>query len=395
MPRDEGNTIDEGATTVADDKASKAEGMSNEQLEDKTTERMAELIEGKSPEENTTDTEAESKTSDDSTPDPDKKTGEEESTNAEDESTPESEAKAEEQTTDDKKIATEEEADKDKGKEKEEEIPQLPDVYYQAAIHRGISKEDIVSFYKANPEQCVKAYGNIYEAVRRSGEEFAAQGRVHKEQVAREAELANAPQKTEESEFVGVDIEALEKTEIDPDVLEMLRAMNDQSEKLHNEVQALKAVPGKQLADTSAVDSQEVALIQQQIGNFFTSDETKPYAEFYGVVPATDVDWAALSPGQLANRFAVINMMDDILLGAELNKREMSIDNAMQVAHLNVSESQRTKVIREELKASVTKRSKSLSLKPSSTSKTESTTKKTEEEFVETTQGRLDKLFKG
>ncbi len=390
MPREEGNTIDQGAITVADDKASKTEEMSGEQLEDKTADRMAEIFEGKSPEENTTDTEAESETSDDSTSDSEKKTEQKETTGTEDESTPKSETKAEEQTTDDKKTATDEEADKDS-----EEIPQLPDVYYQAAIHRGISPEDIASFYEANPEQCVKAYSNIYEAVKRSGEEFAAQGRTRKAQLEQEAAAAAQPQRAEESEFVGVDIEALAKTEIDPDALEIIRAQNDQAEQMFKDVQALKAAPVQTQQDNTAVNQQEVALINQQIDGFFTSDAAKPYADFYGVIPVGAVDWADLSPGQQANRWGVITMMDDIMLGAEMNNREMSIDAAMRVAHLNVSESQRTKVIREELKTTVTTRSKSLSLKPSSTSKTESTGKKSEAEFVEITQGRLNEVFKG
>ena len=391
MPREKENTLEPDATTVADDNTSKEEGMTEEQLEDKTAERMAEML-GDSPKEESTDTEAKSETSEDSTPSKDKE--KEETTDTEDKSTPESETKADEQTTDDKKTAKDEEADKGKDKD-QEETPQLPDVYYQAAIHRGITPEDIASFYEANPEQCVKAYSNIYEAVRRSGEEFASQGRVRKEQFAHEAELAKAPQKTEESEFVGVDITALEKTEIDPDALEIIKAQNDQAEQMFKDIQALKATPVQTQTDTGSVNQQEVNLIQQQIDGFFTSEAIKPYAEFYGVVPADAVDWAALDPGQKANRWATIEMMDDILLGAEMNNREMSIDAAMKVAHLNVSESQRTKVMREELKASVTKRSKSLSLKPAATSKTGSTSssgKKSEEELVEATAERLSKL---
>ncbi len=388
MPKNKENTLEPDATTVADDHASKTEEVSPEQLEDKTADRLAEMFEGKSPEKNTTDTEAESKTAEDSTPDSDKKTVEEESTDAEDKSTLESEAKADEQTTEEKKTATDEEADKGS-----EEIPQLPDAYYQAAIHRGISKEDIKLFYESNPEQCVRAYGGIFEAVKRSGADFAAQGRKHKELLEREAELANAPQNVEESEFVGVDIDALEKTEIDPDALAIIRAQNDQAEQMFKDVQALKAAPVQTQQDTSGANSQEVALINQQIDGFFTSDATKPYAEFYGVIPKGAVDWANLSPGQQANRWGVITMMDDILLGAEMNNREMSIDDAMQVAHLNVSESQRTKVIREELRTSITKRSKSLSLESASTSKEESTAKKTGDDLVEATRERLSKVF--
>lgn len=398
MSKEEKNTIEAAATTVANDNASKSEEMSEEQFEDKTAKRMAEML-GESPKETpkeeSTDTEAESKTSEESTPDPNKKveekTGEEESTNVEEESTPESKTKADEQTTDDKKTATDEEADKDKDKSKEE-VPQLPDVYYQAAIHRGISPEDIKEFYETNPEQCVKAYSGIYEAVKRSGADFAAQGRTHKKLLAREAELANAPEKVEESEFVGIDIDALAKTEIDPDALEIIRAQNDQAEQMFKDVQALKAAPVQTQQDTSRADTQEVALINQQIDSFFTSDAAKPYADFYGVIPKDAVDWTALDSGQQARRWAVISMMDDILVGAEMNNREMSIDAAMQVAHLNVSESQRTKVIREELQASVTKRSKGLSLKPSSTSKEESTAKKTGEDLEAVTAERLAKL---
>ncbi len=340
----------------------------------------------------------EPKKSEEPTPDPEDKELEEKSDEKGDPTLEEEKTKpdADEENKDEEGKAKDEEAGK--GDEEKKDVPQLSDAYYRAAIHRGMKPEEIGEFYASNPELCVKTLGNVYEAVKRSNEEFATIGRAHKAQEAAKTAAEATPSKTEKSEYKGVDFDALEKTDIDPDAVAIIKAMDKNGKALFDEVQEMRetrpAPTVEQLSgQESRVVAQETAAIQQQIEGFFKSDEAKLYGDFYGSTSKDATDWESLNPGQKANRWAVIEMMDDLLVGAHKNNRDMSIDEAMRLAHLNKSESQRERVIRDKLQADVTKRSKSLTLKPaSSTAKSGPSKPSSEAELVETVQERLDGL---
>lgn len=363
------------------------------ELEEKTEERLEQVFKGEGLKEEPAE---ELEESDDTTPESEEKKPEVDS-DKEGDTTPESKDDAEEKDKDVESKAKDEDADKGK-----KEIPQLSDAYYRAAIHRGMKPEEIEEFYQANPELCVKTLGNVYEAVKRSNEEFASFGRAHK---AQEAAATATPSKgtqtateTAKTEYKGVDFAVLEKADIDPDALAIIKTVDQQNKMLYDQIQETRSVqrpvqPSGLTPQEERAVQQEVASIQQQIENFFKSDEAKPYKDFYGELPKDAINWDTLSPGQKANRWAVIEMMDDLSIGAHINNRDMQIDEAMRLAHLNVSESQREKVIREKLKTTVVKRNKGLSLKPSSTNKsTEKTSPTTEKELIATTQERMNKL---
>lgn len=385
---------DGSKATVEDVAKLEAEQESNEiileaekELEEKTEERLEQVFKGEGLKEEPAE---EPEKSDEPTSEPVKEPKEEPDKKGD--STPEPKDNAEEKNKDVESVAKDEDAEKGK---KEEDVPQLPDAYYRAAIHRGMKPEEIEEFYQANPKLCVQTCGNIYEAVKRSNEEFATLGHAYKE---REAAAKATPLKTAteavKTEYKGVDLEALDKSDIDPDAIAIIKTMDRQMRELHEarSVQTPEQPSGPTQQESRAA-TQEVAAIQQQIENFFKADEIKVYKDFYGDLPKEAIDWAALSPGQKANRWAVIEMMDDLLVGAHINNRDMKIDEAMRLAHLNISESQREIVIREKLKTDVTKRSKGISLKPSSTNKSDKkTSPQTEQELIETTQERLNKL---
>ena len=62
------------------------------------------------------------------------------------------------------------------------------------------------------------------------------------------------------------------------------------------------------------------------------------YEDFYGTLPKDAVIWDSLSPGQKMNRWAVVEMMDQMIVGATTLGREMKIDEALNLAHLSVTE---------------------------------------------------------
>ncbi len=370
-----------------------AEKAAETKLEGDTERRLQEVFEGGGIKEESAE---ESKESDDSTPESEK--GElEEKSDEEDETTLVAKDDADDKN---KEVEVKAEAKDEEADKGEKDVPQLSDAYYRAAIHRGMKPEEIEDFYKANPQLCVNTLGNIYEAVKRSNEEFATLGRAHKERKAQEAAAKATPSGTEgggnvESGYKGVDFAALEKADIDPDGMAVIKAMDQQNRAMYDEIQSIKqtAPVGQTLQESRAL-TQESAAIQQQIGNFFRADELKLYSDFYGTLPKDAATWDTLSPGQKANRWAVIEMMDNLLVGVHMNNRDMSIDEAMNLAHLNISESEREKVIRAKLQTDVVKRNKGITLKPSGAAKSEASgAPKTDEELVETTQERLNKVF--
>ena len=384
-PANAGTDINNEDVGVAAEKAAETK------LEDDTERRLQEIFEGKGLKEESAE---ESKESDDSTPE-DEKAKLEEKSDEKDETTLAAQDDADDKGTEAKVEAKDEEVDKG-----EKDVPQLSDAYYRAAIHRGMKPDEIEDFYKANPQLCVTTLGNIYEAVKRSTEEFTTLGRTYKEREAQEAAATATPSKTEgganvESGYKGVDFEALGKVDIDPDAMAIIKTMDQQNKVMYDEIQSIKeARPVGQTQQESRAVAQETAAIQQQISNFFKADELKLYGDFYGSLPKDAVNWDTLNPGQKANRWAVIEMMDNLLIGVHMNNRDMTIDEAMNLAHLNISESEREKVIREKLKTDVVKRNKSITLKPSGAAESETSgAPRTDKELEETTQERLNKVF--
>lgn len=346
-----------------------------------------------------------SKESDDPTPDEDEKPAEEPDdkdgpTAAEkkEEAKLEAEIKEKEEEKEADTEVKDEDAQIDKSKKKE--IPQLSDAYYRAAKHRGWTDEEIKEQYEANPELTVRTLGKVYEALNRSTKEYAAFGRAEKERIAAEVAPKEKKEAEKKSEFKGVDIEALKKTDVDPEVIVIVEAMNEQNKLQFDKIQELKTIrsapatgqpSGLSPAQIRAAD-QEAAAIEQQIETYFKSDAMKGYEDFYGTLPKDAPNWDNLSPGQKMNRWTVIEMMDQTIIGATTLGREMKIDEALNLAHLSVTESIREKVIRDDIKAKITKRSGNLTLKPSGTAQPGDTKAKTMADVEANAAERLSKM---
>lgn len=285
----------------------------------------------------------------------------------------------------------------DKGEAKKKDIPPLSDAYCRAATHRGWKQEDIDELYKANPELAVRTLGNIYEAVNRSSQEFAAIGRAAKERVAPVVKPEEKPET--KTEFKGLDIKQLRRDYPDEPMVDLVATMQEQNKALFDEAQELKAtrsapVTGQPSDMQVRAVEQEAAAIEQQIETFFKADELKGYEDFYGTLPKDATDWNSLTPGQKMNRWTVIEMMDQMIVGARTLGRELKIDETLNLAHLSVTESIREKVIREGIKAKVTERGSNLTLKPSGIAQPGDTKPQTKQELEEVTTTRLDKVFK-
>lgn len=283
-------------------------------------------------------------------------------------------------------------------KEVADDKPELSDAYYRAAKRAGWSDEDVDKLYENNPELCITTLGKVYDDMNRISRDYAAIGRKMKEEPP-VVEPTPVPEPAAKSDYKGLDADALRKKYPDDPMVEMIIAQDNQNKLMHDQIAELKNRPEPAINAANqreqAAQSQEARAIEQQIDTFFKGDEAQAYGDFYGLLPKDAVDWSSLTPGQRANRWAVLTMMDQMIAGAIACGKDMSIGEALGHAHSSVSESEREKVIRGKIIKDVKKRSESLSLKPTTPVKEESDGKpRTRDELIEITRQNLEKAFK-
>ncbi|MCK4821929.1 hypothetical protein KA005_39560, partial [bacterium] len=104
----------------------------------------------------------------------------------------------------------------------------------------------------------------------------------------------------------------------------------------------------------------DMKLIEQ----FFTAEDMKSYKDFYGTIGMGQI-FQDLNPGQQKNRYEVLQIADQMIVGNAMQEIELPVNDALLRAHLLVTEPIREKIIREEIKSSVVKRNKGLTLRPS------------------------------
>ncbi len=89
----------------------------------------------------------------------------------------------------------------------------------------------------------------------------------------------------------------------------------------------------------------------------------KPFEEYYGNTKS--VDWSGLTGDQYANRQAIVNRADEILSGAEFLGRDMTVREAVELAHIEVTAPLMQQIVRQDLVKKVQKKAKGATLRPS------------------------------
>jgi len=268
---------------------------------------------------------------------------------------------------DDDGNSTPEKEEKDEDKEKDKDAVEIPEAYVRAAIHSGWATEDIEEFVKVSPTVAAKTFENLYNSTNKASREWAAIGRASRKEADKTQE-SNRPDKLE---YGGVDIAALKKEfDIDPAVEKMLEGSNASNKKLVDALNQL--TEGKAVTqDTSRADRSvkyydvaTEAAEEQQVNNFFATDGMKLYSKFYGEIGIGET-WEDLPRTQAKNRFAVYQTADQLLAGATMQSQPMGLAEALERAHLLVTEPMREEVIRSGIKKTVTKRRNSMVFRPS------------------------------
>lgn len=269
----------------------------------------------------------------------------------------------------------------------------IADNVYRSLIHNGWKPEEISDFYKADPARANKVFEKIHDDVNNLSRQFAQIGRSKAEMERSQQQNASAAQTGAKPVEDFIDIAALRKADPDNELLPIVEGLNKALKQLAPQ-QA--AAPASEPANSG--NQRDLALATQII-SFLGSDHLETYSDFYG--PAYDenkmptFDSTQLTPGQAANRRALLDTADDIWIGAKMHGRELTVAEALQMAHSLMTDKMRTQKVREELVGKIKKRSKGMTLRPTrkgSPQPKEGAKPANEKEFETRTAARLQKL---
>ncbi|KKM83220.1 hypothetical protein LCGC14_1311600 [marine sediment metagenome] len=242
--------------------------------------------------------------------------------------------------------------DKDGENDKDDqEDKDLPPAFLRAAVHRGWKEEDATKFFEENPDAAIRTFQNCYMDVNNASREWARIGKAKQDAGSVRIDASDAKPNAGK-----VDVDKLAKDyDLDDAVVEQLREQQKVIDSMSQEPVSVE--PQR----NAAADPNHVL----QLNNFFGSEFLRDYDKFYGALEMGQ-NWNDLSGGQYDNRFRVLEQADLIILGAEASGQVIDPLIALERAHMVVSEPVREQVIRDGIKDTATKRRKSMTIRPSS-----------------------------
>ncbi|KKL73539.1 hypothetical protein LCGC14_2073880 [marine sediment metagenome] len=245
----------------------------------------------------------------------------------------------------------------------------IPDAYIRAAIHQGWDQEVVDDLVKTNPELAKKAFENCYLSVNNASREWSELGRAKIEAERKQVEVSTATETAvQEDPNTKALITKLEKEYPDDPLIDVVIA----GLKSKPKVQPVKQVPQQQQNYETATARANVAgnlAIDQRVNAFFNADVMKPYEKFYGKLELGQIP-EDLANGQQLNRLTVLQEGEFIMAGHNSRGQKIEVEQALEKAHYIVTEPIRKQVIRDGLKATMTKRKKSMTLRPSDSKRT-------------------------
>lgn len=276
----------------------------------------------------------------------------------------------------------------DEGDKEGQEDKELPAAFLRAAIHRGWKEEDANEFFKENPDAAIRTFQNCYMDVNNASREWAKIGKARHEAGSSQIAASDARPRPEK-----IDVDKLAKEyDLDDAVVKQLKEQQA----------AIDAAEQEPATAQRQQQGQADPNVMLEIENFFNAETLKDYGDFYGTLKLGQ-NWNDLGGGQYDNRWAVLQQADLIILGAEASGMKMEPLDALERAHMMVSEPIREQVVRESLKKTATKRKKSMTIRPSSGSRSVKNIasdaggkvgSRTREELNNDVQDKLSKLFR-
>lgn len=236
------------------------------------------------------------------------------------------------------------------------EASTLPAAYRRTAKARGWDDKEIDDFATANPDLALKTFERMHDSRTKEIQEWADLGRKARQTApaAPAAPAVTAPAVSAASQTTPIDTKAFaELYGVSEEAIQAIMGpINERFAALEPLVQRATA------AQAQAEQTQRDSLVRI-VQEFFVSPEIAPYKEAYGTDPT------ALTAEQSRLRDKVVETADALLAGATMQGRELSVPDALALAHDSESSSFKEQIIRDQLRKDTTRREKGITLRPS------------------------------
>ena len=260
----------------------------------------------------------------------------------------------------------------------------LPAAYVRTAKARNWTDQEIADFAKATPELALKTFERMHESRTQEIKEWAELGRKTRTAPAPASApaqpVASAPQVP--TALAPIDINAMVEKFGNKELIEaMAGPVNAAIAAMTPLVQG--ATRAQEQAQQTAKEN-----LGKTIQDFFTSGDLKPYADAYG----TKVD--TLTAAQIDQRQKVLETADALISGAAVQGRQLSVQDALTLAHDSVSSGLKTNIVREQIKTKVTKRQHQITMQPTHVGRAAvGGPPRSRQELMGRTEDRLSKAF--
>lgn len=280
-----------------------------------------------------------------------------------------------------------------------EKKDEIPDAYIRAAIHRGWTQEVVDDLVEKSPKSAMKILESLYLDVNNASREWSELGRAKIEADRQQViEPVTATETVAQEDPVTTALIAkLQKEYPDDPLIDTVIAGMKKPKPVKQPQPVSQQRQGYETATARHNAAANVAT-DQRINTFFSADVMKSYDKFYGKLELGQIP-EDLSNGQQLNRLAVLEEAECIIAGHNIRNQKIELEQALEKAHFIVTEPVRKQVIRDNLKATATKRKKSMTLKPSDSKRTgdsmntDSSKPRNKRELEQSVQQHLNKVF--
>jgi hypothetical protein len=243
-------------------------------------------------------------------------------------------------------------------------VKTIPDKLYRAAIHSEMTPEEVVDFWKRDPELAKKTLEKLHKNMVSTNNVYAEHGRAAKQLEEQRAKLQTPATPDKPKDFV--DIKKAEE-EFGEGAAAVIKQLNDALVKVTTQQVQTPAVEPHPNSDATKTE-QNLAVVQQ-MGHWFADPGLEPYKEFYG--EATDSNGLMLltrdhlTPTQKQNRDKLLDTAADIEAGVAIRAGTISVADALTRAHIILTQDMQTEVVRKAIMNKAKKRASGVTLRPS------------------------------
>ena len=261
--------------------------------------------------------------------------------------------------------------------EKDDDVSILPAGHRRAALARGYTNEEIDHYLETKPDEAVARFGEVFDDWQRESSLWSNRGR----QLVKAGQQASGEDKEGDQKTSEVlshyDAKAL--TEEHPGNEDLINAL----------VNPLNAVIDRVNTATERLSSSEEFLrgtketaLAAVTQDFFKGKEMEASKDVYGI------EVKDLTNEQVEKRMELFKEADIIVAGAEAHGEDVTAQEALERAFAIVSQGTRDEIIRQDIRNSMKKRTKTTRSSHQQTSVSDENQPISDEELVKRTEAR-------